>query len=110
VAPAPAAAAGLPSAPNGALKAAAKASPAPSPGRERSPPAPPSPAATQLAKVGAGATPRRREKKDAAKEADIVKRLQAICTDADPTRLYRNLVKIGQGCALRAPPPCVFVY
>jgi p21-activated kinase 1 len=51
-----------------------------------------------LAKTaGATATPRRREKKDSAKEADIVKRLQAICTDADPTRLYRNLVKIGQG-------------
>ena len=39
------------------------------------------------------ATPRRREKK----KEDIVKRLQHICTDADPTRLYRNLVKIGQG-------------
>ena len=44
------------------------------------------------------ATPRRREKKgDKEKEADIVKRLQAICTDADPTKLYRNLVKIGAG-------------
>lgn len=45
-------------------------------------------------------TPRRREKKDTGgKEMDIVKRLQAICTDADPTRLYRNLVKIGQGAS-----------
>jgi p21-activated kinase 1 len=45
------------------------------------------------------ATPRRREKKekDKDKEIDIVKRLQQICTDADPTKLYRNLVKIGQG-------------
>ena len=43
-----------------------------------------------------GATPRRREKpKDGGD--DIVERLQAICTDADPTRLYRNLVKIAQG-------------
>jgi hypothetical protein len=51
-----------------------------------------------LAKA-AGATPRRREKKkeDKANDADIVRRLQQICTDADPTRLYRNLVKIGQG-------------
>jgi p21-activated kinase 1 len=51
-----------------------------------------------LAKT-AGATPRRREKKkeDKANDADVVKRLQQICTDADPTRLYRNLVKIGQG-------------
>ena len=57
-----------------------------------------SPAVASLAKT-AGATPRRREKKkeDKANDADIVKRLQQICTDADPTRLYRNLVKIGQG-------------
>jgi p21-activated kinase 1 len=49
------------------------------------------------------ATPRRRDngqkgKRDTGgKEEDIVKRLQGICTDADPTKLYRNLVKIGQG-------------
>ena len=70
--------------------------------RERSQP-PPSAAAASLQKTaaaaGATATPRRREKKekDMAKEADIVKRLQQICTDADPTKLYRNLVKIGAG-------------
>lgn len=60
----------------------------------------PSPAAAQLAKAAGGtATPRRREKKpvDKEKEIDIVNRLKQICTDADPTRLYRNLVKIGQG-------------
>ena len=44
-----------------------------------------------------GAAPRRREKKDKEDDSDIVKRLQQICTDADPTRLYRNLVKIGAG-------------
>jgi len=66
---------------------------------------PQSPAAASLAKAsaaGAGvATPRRREKKekDKEKDIDIVKRLQQICTDADPTRLYRNLVKIGQGAS-----------
>ncbi|PPQ98245.1 hypothetical protein CVT26_003416 [Gymnopilus dilepis] len=60
----------------------------------------PSPAASSLAKVSGVATPRRREKKvDKGKEEDIIKRLQAICTDADPTRLYRNLVKIGQGAS-----------
>ncbi|PPQ91857.1 hypothetical protein CVT25_000732 [Psilocybe cyanescens] len=60
----------------------------------------PSPAASSLAKVSGVATPRRREKKvDKGKEEDIVKRLQAICTDADPTRLYRSLVKIGQGAS-----------
>ncbi|SCV70506.1 BQ2448_1900 [Microbotryum intermedium] len=43
-------------------------------------------------------TPRRREqrKKDA---GDLMERLKAICTDADPTKLYRNLVKIGQGAS-----------
>ena len=64
--------------------------------RAQNPPS--SPAASSLAKVSGVATPRRREKKvDKNKEEDIVKRLQKICTDADPTRLYRNLVKIGQG-------------
>ncbi|KAJ7623214.1 STE/STE20/PAKA protein kinase [Roridomyces roridus] len=65
-------------------------------------PAAPSPAAASLAKAGAtGATPRRREKKpaDKDKDSDIVRRLQQICTDADPTRLYRSLVKIGQGAS-----------
>jgi p21-activated kinase 1 len=69
--------------------------------RAPQPPAAPqqqSGAVASLAKT-TGATPRRREKKkeDKANDADIVKRLQQICTDADPTRLYRNLVKIGQG-------------
>ncbi|PWN93583.1 Pkinase-domain-containing protein [Acaromyces ingoldii] len=47
-----------------------------------------------------GATPRRREtKKNTMKDSDVVARLQAICTDADPTKLYRNLVKIGAGAS-----------
>ncbi|TRM65494.1 kinase-like domain-containing protein [Schizophyllum amplum] len=60
----------------------------------------PSPAAASLAKVGQ-ATPRRREKKPGDKEEHeaIITRLKQICTDADPTRLYRNLVKIGQGAS-----------
>ncbi|KAI9262156.1 hypothetical protein BDA99DRAFT_69179 [Phascolomyces articulosus] len=43
---------------------------------------------------------RRREQKrlkDAARDAEILAELRAICTDADPTKLYRNMVKIGQG-------------
>ena len=46
-------------------------------------------------------TPRRREKKDKdkVKDEDVVRRLQQICTDADPTKLYRNLVRIGQGAS-----------
>ncbi|GAA6053159.1 hypothetical protein JCM3770_002882 [Rhodotorula araucariae] len=48
---------------------------------------------------GPGAHPRRREPKNKGKDNDIVERLKAICTDADPTKLYRNLVKIGQGAS-----------
>ncbi|KAI0063979.1 Pkinase-domain-containing protein [Artomyces pyxidatus] len=83
------------------LKPAAPPTAQQAPVADRRPPAPPSAAATSLAKAAGVATPRRREKKkeDKANEADIVKRLQQICTDADPTRLYRNLVKIGQGAS-----------
>ena len=60
----------------------------------------PAVAKLQVQHAAAQATPRRRErKKDTGNGEDIVKRLQAICTDADPTRLYRNLVKIGQGAS-----------
>jgi p21-activated kinase 1 len=68
------------------------------------PPQLPNPVQSSKAHTGSGlnpngAAPRRREKKekDKEKDFDIVKRLQQICTDADPTRLYRNLVKIGAG-------------
>jgi len=70
-------------------------------------PAPPKPipvsSQQQLAKKpsvapgGPGNQPRRREPKHKKEAADVVERLKAICTDADPTKLYRNLVKIGQG-------------
>ena len=52
---------------------------------------------------GPGAQPRRREPKKSGKDPDIVERLKAICTDADPTKLYRNLVKIGQGYVAFVP-------
>ncbi|KAI9477962.1 MAG: kinase-like domain-containing protein [Benjaminiella poitrasii] len=38
-----------------------------------------------------------RQQKEALKDAEILADLRAICTDADPTKLYRNMVKIGQG-------------
>lgn len=34
-----------------------------------------------------------------AESENIVTRLKAICTDADPTQIYSNLVKIGQGAS-----------
>ena len=72
------------------------------PAENRAPRHPTAPQQLSAAAVGlaktTGATPRRREKKEnKANDADIVRRLQQICTDADPTQLYRNLVKIGQG-------------
>ncbi|KAJ3054500.1 signal transducing kinase of the PAK [Rhizophlyctis rosea] len=30
---------------------------------------------------------------------DIIERLRAICNPADPTKLYRNLIKVGQGAS-----------
>lgn len=76
-----------------------KSSPAGADKRQQQGHAPsPSSATVQKAAAAGVATPRRRkEKGDKDKEADIVKRLQAICTPADPTKLYRNLVKIGAG-------------
>ena len=57
-------------------------------------------AVTSLARTS-DATPQRREREKEGKaddaDADIVERLQQICTDADPMRLYRNLVKIKRG-------------
>ncbi|KAJ2964980.1 hypothetical protein NQZ79_g188 [Umbelopsis isabellina] len=52
--------------------------------------------------VAAAAPIRRRENKrakDAANDAKLIENLKAICTDADPTKLYRNMVKVGQGAS-----------
>lgn len=38
-----------------------------------------------------------RQQKEAIKDAQVIADLKAICTDADPTKLYRNMIKIGQG-------------
>ncbi|KAA1082331.1 signal transducing kinase of the PAK [Puccinia graminis f. sp. tritici] len=44
--------------------------------------------------------PRKREQKSTkVSDQEIIARLKAICTDADPTKLYRNLIKIGQGAS-----------
>lgn len=47
------------------------------------------------------AIPRRRKTDNASQieHEQVVARLKEICTDADPTKLYRNLVKIGQGAS-----------
>ena len=53
-------------------------------------------AVTSLERAGS-VTRQRREKEANTNDAELIGRLQQICTDADPTRLYRNLVKINQG-------------
>ncbi|OZJ04861.1 hypothetical protein BZG36_02623 [Bifiguratus adelaidae] len=44
---------------------------------------------------------RRREKakRNAAKDAEILERLQKICSTEDPNRYYKDMVKIGQGAS-----------
>ncbi|KAF9346335.1 signal transducing kinase of the PAK [Mortierella sp. AD094] len=64
---------------------------------------PPPPKPTPSGNNGTSGTGTKlREKKadkDAVSSQEVIRRLQAICTDADPTKLYRNLVKIGQGAS-----------
>ncbi|KAF9947930.1 signal transducing kinase of the PAK [Mortierella alpina] len=56
---------------------------------------------TSAASKEVASAPKLRKKvdKDAVSSQEVIRRLQAICTDADPTKLYRNLVKIGQGAS-----------
>ncbi len=51
----------------------------------------------QAARVGPPPRPRQRTRQS--NSADVVARLTAICTNADPTKRYRNLNKIGQGAS-----------
>ncbi|KAI9847454.1 MAG: signal transducing kinase of the PAK [Sclerophora amabilis] len=55
------------------------------------------PVPTQAARVGPAPRPRQRARQS--NGIDIVARLNAICTNADPTKKYRNLNKIGQGAS-----------
>ena len=63
---------------------------------------PPSKPHHTAAPAASGQVNKLREKKidrDAVSSQEVIRRLQAICTDADPTKMYRNLVKIGQGAS-----------
>ncbi|KAK8844042.1 hypothetical protein IAR55_006836 [Kwoniella newhampshirensis] len=44
-----------------------------------------------------GSTPRRRDKPK--ENEDVVRQLRAICTPGDPTQVYKNLTKVGQGAS-----------
>ncbi|KIS67485.1 Ste20-like protein kinase with effect on mating [Mycosarcoma maydis] len=66
----------------------------------RAPDAPAAVSAASKNAKGPGSVPRRREtKKSTIKDSEVIAKLQAICTDADPTKLYRSLQKIGQGAS-----------
>lgn len=55
------------------------------------------PLPSQQARVGPAPRPRQRPRQS--QGPDIVAKLTAICTNADPTTRYRNLNKIGQGAS-----------
>lgn len=38
-----------------------------------------------------------KEKKTGMKDSEVIAKLQSICTEADPSKVYRNMTKIGQG-------------
>jgi p21-activated kinase 1 len=51
-------------------------------------------------KAPTGAQPRRRDtKKTGMKDHEVIEKLKTICTDADPTKLYRDFEKIGAGAS-----------
>lgn len=49
--------------------------------------------------VGATVIRRREPKKLTPKDFEVLAKLQQICSEGDPTKLYRNLQKIGQGAS-----------
>lgn len=56
------------------------------------------PAPSHDPRVGPSPRPRQRPRQSL-QNSDIVAKLNQICTDADPTKKYRSLVKIGQGAS-----------
>ncbi|KAI9592021.1 kinase-like domain-containing protein [Syncephalis fuscata] len=62
--------------------------------RTKAPPA----ATTPAAATAAGGNAQRRRPPPPSSE-DVIAKLKAICTDGDPTKIYRGLVKIGQGAS-----------
>ena len=46
-----------------------------------------------------GTVPRRRTQKNKVSDAQVMARLQAVCTPGNPNRMFKDLVKIGQGAS-----------
>ncbi|ORZ17315.1 kinase-like domain-containing protein [Absidia repens] len=40
-----------------------------------------------------------KEKKTGMKDSEVIAKLQTICTETDPSKIYRNMTKIGQGAS-----------
>ncbi|GME23651.1 PAK-box/P21-Rho-binding protein [Neofusicoccum parvum] len=60
------------------------------------------PAPAQAPRMGPappGGRPGQRRQRASAQPSDIIERLNAICNPQDPTKMYRNLTKIGQGAS-----------
>ncbi|KAF9636401.1 PAK-box/P21-Rho-binding protein [Lasiodiplodia theobromae] len=60
------------------------------------------PHTTQAPRMGPappGGRPGQRRQRQSAQPSDIIQRLNAICNPSDPTTMYRNLTKIGQGAS-----------
>ncbi|CAO3600727.1 unnamed protein product [Absidia cylindrospora] len=69
---------------------------------QQPPPTPPASTTTTVAPPGGGAVKRRSSKdrkQNALKDAEVVKRLKEICSNVDPTTIYTDMVKIGQGAS-----------
>ena len=62
-------------------------------------PSPATPARVQPDGPPATVIRRREPKKLTPKDFEVLARLQQICSEGDPTKLYRNLQKIGQGAS-----------
>ncbi|KAI8048525.1 kinase-like domain-containing protein [Syncephalis plumigaleata] len=61
---------------------------------------PPPPAAPTAAAASTGTTNNAQRRRPPAPSSEaVIAKLKAICTDGDPTKIYRGLVKIGQGAS-----------
>lgn len=55
------------------------------------------PAPSQLTGQPGTVKQRVKEKKHAMKDSEVIAKLKTICIEADPTLVYKNMKKIGQG-------------
>ncbi|KAJ3338810.1 signal transducing kinase of the PAK [Gonapodya sp. JEL0774] len=73
--------------------------PPPKPPRREPEPQQSAPSQPSSGAQPAAPAPSQRRQQKAVTTDDVIQRLQVICTDGDPTKSYKNLVKIGQGAS-----------